>query len=336
MRRNIVVIYLGIVIFLGIWLLVQIKLHIIPEISRVSFKKTYKIRIGCSSLTPIHCMFGEIFQRTDILKKQGLEGEVIFFAHGGDQSEACQANKIDTTFSCEVPAISQLKNCPDLIIIGTPGSLGRIALIVPQELDIFSLHDLKGKTILIHEGASATMMARKWLQSSGLDPDHDVKLIYSDKDSILNRLYSKEGDAIVSWDPWLEIFLKKYGFRIVKERLFWSVIVVSEKYLQRFPNAVARYEEALKEALWWASNHKDIVSEWVSAQSGLELDVVKKVMRLNKNWNLPKVLKNEIKLGLTVEDINILKECNDYMKNTGQIPVDYDIKDKIMPTILDK
>ncbi len=329
MRKRILIISLGITFFFAIALLIQVRLQIIPRIPGLSFKKTYKIRIGCSLLTPINCMFGEVFRHTDILKKNGLEGKISFFAHGGDQSKACQADKIDTTFSCEVPAIFQLMNCPDLIIVGSPGSLGRIALIVLRNSDVFSLQDLKGRKILVLDGCSAMMMARKWFKNCGLDPDHDVKLISSDKDSILNRLFSKEGDAVVSWDPWLEELLEKREFRVINERLFHSVVVVMQRYLRKYPEAVIRYEAALKDAFVWASNNKDTVSGWISTRSGMEEGVVKNVMELNENLVLHNGERRAVSLSLKQTDIKILEECNNYVVKTEKIPLDFDIREKI-------
>jgi ABC-type nitrate/sulfonate/bicarbonate transport system substrate-binding protein len=303
---------------------------------RPGSEKIYKIRIGCSSLTPVHCMLGEIFKHTDILSKHNLEGEVVFFQHGVDQEDASRSGKIDVTFSCEVPVVFHLANTSSLRIVGTPGSLGRIALIVPADSGIFSLQDLKRKVILIHKGSSAVMTVRKWLQDAELNPDQDVKLAYSDKEGVLDRLSRKEADAVVSWDPWLEEFLQKQNLRVVKERLFRSVVVVSEDYILKSPEAVVRYEAALKDAFLWALDNKKTVADWVSQRSGIKQSVVEKVLSLNENWSLPSDSKEKIFLNLKQEDLDILQECNNYVVKTGQIPADFDIKKKINTVIFDK
>jgi len=337
MKKNNLIILVGLtLIILGVGLMVQLKYHNYFRILRLGSNKIYSIRIGCSALTPIHCLFGEVLKHTDILKKHGLRGEIVFFIHGNNQSAACKAKKIDATFSCEIPAIFQLVACPDSRLVGTPGSLGRIALIVPRQSAIFSLQDLKGKTILIHEGASATMMTRKWLQGCGLNPDRDVKLIYSDKDNILNRTSGEEAVAIVAWDPWLDELLKKQEFRVIKERLFRSAIVMMEGYLRKYPEAVVRYEAALKDAFQWASNNKEAVIRWISARSGIEQKIIKDVLELNENWVLSERQTRAVNLSLKQEDVKILKECNDYLINTGQIPLDFDISKKINSEVFNK
>src|SRR4030042_4145509 len=185
MRNKRVILILSILaLALGAILIIQK----ICQAERSFPEKRHKIRIGCSSLTPLHCMFGEVFIRTDILKKHNLYGKITFFRHGEEQGKACENNKIDSTFSCEVPAIIHLVKFPDLRIIGTPGSLGRIALIVPEKSNIFAVGDLKNNKILVHSGSSADMAIHEWLFDSGLDPKRDVKLRHLNIDKIIELL----------------------------------------------------------------------------------------------------------------------------------------------------
>jgi len=111
---------------------------------------------------------------------------------------------------------------------------------------------------------------------------------------------------------------------------------VSQKYLQHFPEVFTQYREALKEALWWASNNKETVSRWISERSGLELSVVKNVMQLNENWALFANERRRIDFSLTQQVLRILEECNDYLINTGQISVDFDVKEKINFEVFNK
>jgi len=318
---------ISVLFILILGLITQLKLQKIFGL-KPSPEKNYKIRIGCSSLTPIHCMFGEIFKRTQILAKYGLDGKITFFLHGSDQAEACKKNKIDATFSCEVPAIYHLVEFPYMRIVGTPGSLGRIALIVPKESNIFSVKDLKNKRILVHSGSSAMMMIHKWLGDSQLVPDRDVDLIPTGKDLILNKLYDEKAEAAVSWDPWLEIFLKKHDFRIIRQRPFYSVIFISQRYMEEFPHATTQYIAALREALFWATKHKELVCKWVSEGSGLETNTVKNVMDFNENWLLAKSKKN-IDLCLSQEVVKILKECSEFVRKIVGLPKDFDVIERI-------
>ncbi|MBN1872233.1 MAG: ABC transporter substrate-binding protein [Candidatus Omnitrophica bacterium] len=288
----------------------------------------YEIRIGCSSLTPLHCMFGEVFNHTDILARHNLRGNIIFFEHGKDQAESCGKNMVDITFSCEIPAILHMARCPGLRIIGTPGALGRIALIVPEGSSILTPEDLRGKDIMIHDGSSAAMAIDRWLKDAGIDPRNDVKLIYSDMDGVVKRLSSGEGDAVVSWDPWLEIFVKDYDMRILKQRLFYSAIVASDRFLRKYPKAAELYVTALEEALLWSSNNIDDVSGWISARSGIDKMAVEKVMLLNENFILRESEK-EINFGMTEEAMKILDECNDFLVYQRSIPADFNIRSKI-------
>lgn len=279
-----------------------------------------KIRIGCSSLTPLHCMIGEVFSRTDILKKHGFEGEIVFFEHGYDQSVACKAGKIDATFSCEVPAVYHLAECPDLRIVGTPGALGRIALIVSSKGEADSIGDLRNKTVFIQGGSSSMMMAEDWFSACGLKPGIDVKFIDS----------KATASGFVLWDPWLEEFLKQNDFKIVRERLFYSVIFMSDKYLESFPDAVVRYKEALKEAFIWALGNKEDVVKWVSGRSGIKEDIIASILGFNENWSLEENEKANISLDLTPWHEKLLQECGSFAIKNKDVPSDFDIEKRIV------
>jgi len=62
--------------------------------------------------------------------------------------------------------------------------------------------------------------------------------------------------------------------------------VVSEDYILKSPEAVLRYEAALKDAFLWAADNKKAVADWVFQRSGIKQSVVEKVMSLNENWLL--------------------------------------------------
>ena len=97
------------------------------------------IRIGTSSLTPLHCALGEVLARTDILSRHGLRGTFLPFTHGKDQDDACRKGLVDMTFSCEVPAMIHLDRLPRFRIVGSPGELGEIALVVPASSAVTEL-----------------------------------------------------------------------------------------------------------------------------------------------------------------------------------------------------
>jgi len=86
----------------------------------------------------------------------------------------------------------------------------------------------------------------------------------------------------------------------------------------------------------WASHNKETVTGWISERSGIEQSVVKKVMGFNENWALPEDGKRAFNLSLTQEDIEILEECNDYIMQKGQIPADFDIKNRIRLNVFNK
>lgn len=289
------------------------------------------IRIGCSSLTPLHCMFGEVFLRTGILHDNGLDAEVSFFEHGSDQSTASRQGRIDVTFSCEDPAILQLVNCPDLMIAGSPGSLGRVALAVPRGSKITDVSQLKGKRILLHTGASSERVIRAWLVGAGLDPDRDVYIERShDKSMVLADFKKMKADALMTWDPWLSDFLRAGDLRVICEKPFRSVVVVSDQFYRRSPYLLSRYMQALQDALSWASRHEAQVCKWVSNRSGISELSVRDVLRSNEYWGISRAGIIKHGFGLTAEDVSLLRECADFLSHRGDIPGGFNVRRRLI------
>ena len=276
-------------------------------------------------------MFGEVFCRTDILEKHGIKGKIMFFEHGSDQAKACKEGMVDVTFSCNVPAILHLVRCPDLCIIGTPGELGRIAMVVPEQSNIFNMEQLRDKNILIHDGSSAAMVVSGWLSDSGINPQDDVTIRYADIDEIKERISEGGAEAAVLWDPWLEVFLDTHNLRIARETTFSSVIVASERFLQGSPDLVIRYKAALEEAFCWASNNSNIVGGWVSKRSGIDKDAVERVLESNQNWITCKDKSRSMDFKLTPHVVKSLKASADFLLRKGDITEDFKLEERIDP-----
>ena len=134
-----------------------------------------EIRIGYSTLTPLHCALGEVLASTDILARHGLRGTFTGFEHGKDQHESCAQGVVDATFSCEVPAMVHLDRLPGMVLEGSPGELGEIALVVPADSPIRSIADLDGRTLALLGGASSELVVEQWLAEDGLWRDRDVR-----------------------------------------------------------------------------------------------------------------------------------------------------------------
>lgn len=284
------------------------------------------LRLGYATLTPLHCALGEILDRTGIVERYGFtKGKFQRFPHGKDQDIACRQGLIDATFTCEVPAMIHLYRLPGLVIIGSPGSLGDIALVVPAGSPVKKVGDLAGSGIAVHGGSSARLMLGKWLAESGVKDFSrlEITLHGGDGTSAVREILSGGADAAILWDPWLAKAELENDLRILAVAPFWSLCAVYE------PNHAIRetgkYMEMMAEALAWGADHLDETAGWVSEISGIDKKAVKKVL-----------LKNRFLRGGSTPDLTIddriryrLNACESFAVRTGMVSGDFRLERRI-------
>jgi len=281
------------------------------------------VRIGYSSLTPLHCALGEVLRNTDVLAQHGLEGELTFFPHGKDQHEACSRGVIDATFSCEVPAMVHLDRLPGLTLTASPGALGDIALVVPADSDVQSVADLRGLRLAVLGGASSEMVLEQWLADAGLERRRDLhsEMHGGIGETAVAAVTSGSTDAAVLWDPWLTLAQREHDLRVVEAAPFWSVVALYEGRIED----EARYHAALADALRYVADHPAEVAIWVEARSDIHADVVLAVLRKNRFVVDP----GEVDLRLPDEILRRLEQCEAHAVQTGRVEPGFSLRDRM-------
>jgi ABC-type nitrate/sulfonate/bicarbonate transport system substrate-binding protein len=171
---------------------------------------------------------------------------------------------------------------PRLVIGGSPGRLGAVALVVAKDAPIRALSDLAGRRILVAAGASAELMLETWLSRAGLAKEGvDCRLSPGQGGEAADALLRAEADAAVLWDPWLAAALDSGGLRVVEQAPFWSVLLVDRRWAAR-PGRLVRYRAALLEALAWMAAHPGQAVEWTAARSGLSPRAVRATLAGNE------------------------------------------------------
>ena len=242
------------------------------------------VRIGYSTLTPLHALIGETLQKTPAAAEADLTFQFMQFLHGKDQDEACRKNLVDLTFSCEVPAIVHFDRCRDMAILGTLGELGHIALITTTKSPIHKTAQLKNKTIAVADGASARLLLEQWLLKANLIPGRDVniRILKGDGREALESLAMGVTDAAVLWDPWLTELGGDYALRVIEHAPFWSLLLISQTYAQARPENIPNILKAVRLALDWAKANPAPASLFVTRASGLTLSTVNHVLAKNR------------------------------------------------------
>jgi hypothetical protein len=316
-----VVVGIGVVVCLGLYAVSQLLAEPLgAEAGDTAELGT--VRIGYSSLTPLHCALGEVLRNTDVLARHGLTGELTFFPHGKDQHEACSRGVIDATFSCEVPAMVHLDRLPGLVLTASPGELGDIALVVPGDSDVTSVGQLAGRRLAVLGGASSELVLDQWLTDAGLDRHRDlhVQMHGGIGETAVADVTSGAADAAVLWDPWLTRAQHDHGLRVVEATPFFSVVALYEGRI----DDEARYHAALADALQYVATHTDEVAGWVEARSEIPAEVVVTVLRKNRFV----IDERPVDLRVPEETLLRLEQCEAHARSTGRVGPGFKLRER--------
>jgi ABC-type amino acid transport substrate-binding protein len=180
-------------------------------------------------LTPVHAHVAAVLQaRPELAERHGLALQLRTYGTGKLQGEEVENGTLDAFFSCEVPAIRMLEGRPDAWVVGSPGVLGRIAVVSR----VGSLAELAGKRVGLSPGSTPAMDWEAWSASTP-----GAQVVPLDTDALQEALASGQVDAIVGWDPWVERWRKEIpGAKILAERPFRSVLAVSSRWMEEARN----------------------------------------------------------------------------------------------------
>ncbi len=229
-------------------------------------------RFGVSSLTPVHAHVLAVLRANPALAATIPGLALTAYASGKEQGDDVARGALDVFFSCEVPAIQMLESRPDARVVGSPGALGRIGVVSRRP----TLAALRGARVGLSAGSTPAMDWESW--GAGLD----ATVVDLRTDALFAALQDGTIDAAVTWDPWVEDWLRKDpALRVVAEREFRSVLAVSAPWAGSRPGGAAALARVVEAALREAAKDRPRWDAEVAALSGWPLEVVRAVADRN-------------------------------------------------------
>jgi sulfonate transport system substrate-binding protein len=246
-----------------------------------------KINVAYPALgTTYNGQIGTILQTTDILKKNGLDAKVTAYGTGREMKVGLVAGKEDVMISSESVWLTVVGQGFDSYAISSLGAEGKMALVVPVDSKVKEVKDLKGKKVATMFGTSPHKPAVQWLKDAGLTIGKDVQLVnLPDAATLRAALASKEIDAAVLWDPYVTDGVNNKTHRVIVDTDLDLVTVMSKSFVDANPEAITRFNAALKDAALYLTTHKEELATTYSGTTKLSADLIKQVSLLNKNYN---------------------------------------------------
>ena len=244
-----------------------------------------ELRFGWSSRTPVHAHIGAVLAANpQLAEAHGVVLQAEDFVSGKAQGEAVAQGRLDAFFTCEIPAVRMLVGRPDVRVIGSPGALGRIAVVASDAVN--RLEGLVGARVGLVPDSTPAMDWAQW--GRGLN----TTTVPLQTEELFDALMSGKVDAIVGWDPWVEDWLHRSStsgtpLRVVAERPFHSVLAVGEGWALGGPDGqdqsprAARLHALVEAALKQAAADRPTYDAAVAQMSGWPLTVVRAVADRN-------------------------------------------------------
>ncbi len=252
-----------------------------------------KVRIAYPpSGTIISAPVGLTMERTDILKKNGFSPELFAMSNGRDMKLALVSDKVDVIMTSEANFVVLLAEGFDAVGVASLGAGGNMGLAVKADSGITSVEQLRGKTLATMFGTSLHRPAMDW--TAGVP---DVKIIgMPNIGAMVPALESGKIDAAILWDPHMTDCLTRGTVRVLREEPLELIAIASRKFVDANPGALERFQKAFRESVLHFVTHKDEVNRWYSETAKIDLKLIDRVSRANRNYDKTKLDQIDIRI----------------------------------------
>ena len=252
----------------------------------------------------------------------GLPYRITFstFTFGPPQIEALNAGRIDFAVTGNTPPIfGAAANSKTRVVAVWDGAGSGEQILVRANSPITTVHELRGKTILVAKGSAAHGNVLEHLADAGLKPK-DVKLIFLQPADALSAFANGQGDAWVIWDPYTaqaNLTLKVRSIGSADNGLqFGSASAKALNDPRRnaaLADLLVRYDRAAQ----WARDHPDQWADKYSAAVGMSLPVSRLAQSRLRRLPVPlddKVVGAEQRLAELFASADQIPEAPDFVK----------------------
>lgn len=213
---------------------------------------------------------GPMFVAIDqgFFKKHGIE--VVNQVHelGAQGLKSVLESKADMVIVADTPFMFKVMSGENISIISTIANSRKAAAIVARkDRGIFSVNQLKGKTVGVSLGTNMQFFFDVMLVAHGISSS-DVNIINLKPTEIVKALESGKVDAVVAWHPFLSQLQQQMQNEIViffGEDLFSFRfnLVAKQDYIQAHPLTLRKVIAALDEANRFIDKYPDIARKIV-------------------------------------------------------------------------
>jgi NitT/TauT family transport system substrate-binding protein len=276
-----------------------------------------------------------IAQEKGFFDKHGVEVELIPYDIFSRALPDLAAGKIDVGLFGISDALNVARRVPIKVVAVYDQGGDSTVVAAP---DIFSIRDLRGKTIGVPAGSTYELFVRKMLESAGLSLK-DVNLVSIDPETIAQQMPG-EVQAGYVWEPYLTQLINQ-GNRVLFSseqgtRLFPDVITLRADTATDRPEDVKAFLQAWFEALEYRRAHPEESNALIAEKTGLSIE---EVSAGQENILLNNAADNRVAFasdpGQDAASIHRTAQTNlDYLINIGTASQPIDLNEMLDSTFL--
>ena len=220
-----------------------------------------KIRVAWAGASPANSPIW-VVQEKGLLKKQGLNAEVISITASPIAAQALLAGELDVIVTSVTTLVSARLAGADVVMI-----LGMVPTFVDHIISlssITSVEQLKGKTGGVNRlGSTSDLGLRLALRKLGVDPERDAKIISTGGNP---ERFAALAKGLTQFTIMPEPFVReaeKLGFRnlldigSLKIPFWWNAVLTREAILKTKRPVMAKFSRAMTESLHFLKTERE-------------------------------------------------------------------------------
>jgi sulfonate transport system substrate-binding protein len=254
-----------------------------------------------------------------LLAPKGYGVQWVEFQFGPPMLEAMRVGSIDFGAVGDTPPIFAQAAHGDVRYVAAQRA-GKQAILLPAGSTIKTLADLKGKKLAFGRGSSAHNFAVMVLEKAGLRYN-EVEPVYLGPADAGAAFERGAIDAWSIWDPYYALFENRPGVRTLTTNAEIgeqnSFFIANGGFVRANETLTSTLVDEFIKTAAWARDHNDEVAELLAGATGMQLDVMRRVIGRD-----PFVV-------LRMDDalIQSQQKVADRFRALGLVPVDIKVSD---------
>ena len=218
----------------------------------------------------------------EALEEKGYTVKWTEFPAGPQLLESLNVGSVDFGHTGEAPPIfAQAAGAPLVYLAHEPPNAKGEAIIVPEDSEIKSIQDLKGKKIGLNKGSNVHYLLVKAVEDAGLKYS-DVETAFLPPADARAAFERGDIDAWVIWDPFLADAEISANARIIADATGLAAnrefFLSSKKLADEHPEVLDIIYEEIQETEEWVEANKEEAAEFLAPQIGMDLEVLKRTL----------------------------------------------------------